>query len=277
MSMQWRVRPGRLFRAGWSGVSAAIMTLGALLSGAGLVLALTATPADAATVSCNATLATTPLVPGDSGSCTFSYAETAAQAQNQPFTVTLGVNTVSKSGNGAAASGTATEALFDGQATGLQVSVSDSSGNTFGIGTPSCTGTYPDATSCSSTDESQVVPGASSVSSWSDTVTVSWSLPLAAGNPYEGGSATVTVTAYYNGTAAPSPSPRLLLPSPTGGALAATSSPTPAGAVSAVSTPSTGAGPTSTASLVLIALGMVLLLIGASGVGWASRSRRRTP
>jgi hypothetical protein len=274
MSIHWRVRHGGLFRAGWSGVSTAIMTLGALLSGAGLVLALTAAPVDAATVSCNATLATTPLVPGDSGNCTFSYAETAAQAQNQPFTVTLGVNTVSKSGNGAAPSGTATEALFDGQATGLQVSVSDSSGNTFGIGTPSCTGTYPDATSCTSTDESQVVPGASSVSSWSDTITVSWSLPLAAGNPYEGGSATVTVTAYYNGTPAPSPSPS---PSPTGSALAATFSPSPTGAVSAVSTPSTGAGPTSTASLVLIALGMVLLLIGASGVGWASRSRRRTP
>jgi hypothetical protein len=158
----------------------------------------------------------------------------------------------------------------------LQVSVSDSSGNTFGIGTPSCTGTYPDATSCTSTDESQVVPGASRVSSWSDTITVSWSLPLAAGNPHEGGSATVTVTAYYNGTPAPPPSPSPSL-SPTGSVGAITSSPTPTGGVSAASTPSTGAGPTPTSSLVLIALGMVLLLIGASGVGWAGRSRRRTP
>jgi hypothetical protein len=42
------------------------------------------------------------------------------------------------------------------------------------------------------------------------------------------------------------------------------------------STPSTGAGP-STGSLVVIALGMMLLLIGASGLGWATRSRRETP
>ena len=275
MSMQWRVRPGLLFRAGWSGVSAAIMILGVLLSGAGLVLALATTPVDAATVSCNATLAT-PLVPGDSGNCTFSYAETAAQAQNQPFTVTLGVNTVSKAGNGAAASGTATEALLDGQTTGLQVSVSDSSGNTFGIGTPSCAGAYPDATSCTSTDGSQVVPGASSVSSWVDTITVSWSLPLVAGNPYEGGSATVSVTAYYNGTPAPVSTP-VPASSPGGAVLGISYSPSPSGGVLGASTPSTGAGPTSTASLVLIALGMVLLLIGASGVGWASRSRRRIP
>ncbi len=94
-------------------------------------------------------------------------------------------------------------------------------------------------------------------SSWSDTFTISWSLPLAAGNPYEGAS----VTAYYNGTPAPSPSPS---PSPTGG-------------VSAASTPSTGAGPIPTSSLVLIALGMVLLLAGAYGIGAATRSRRQTP
>jgi hypothetical protein len=115
--------------------------------------------------------------------------------------------------------------------------------------------------SCSSKDDDQMIPGTTATSSWSDTFTISWSLLLAAGNPYQGSSATVTVTPYYNGTPAPSPSPN----------------PSPTGAVSAVSTPSTGAGPTSTGSLVLIALGMVLLLIGASGVGWASRSSRRIP
>ena len=72
MSVQWRVRPGRLFRAGWPRVSAAIMMLGVLLSGAGLVLALTATPVEAATMTCGATLASTPLVPGAAGSCTFT-------------------------------------------------------------------------------------------------------------------------------------------------------------------------------------------------------------
>jgi hypothetical protein len=251
-----------------------MMALGVLLSGAGLVLALTATPVDAATVSCNANLATAPLIPGDSGSCTFSYTETAAQAQNQPFTVTVGVNTASTSGNGAADSGTATEALLDGRATGLQVSVSDASGNSFGVGTPLCTGIYPDAASCSSADDGQVVPGANSVSSWSDTITVSWSLPVAAGNPYQGGSATVTVTAYYNGIPAPTPVPT---PTPTGGVAAASSTPTPAGGVSSASTPSTGTGPTPLSSLILIALGLALLLAGSLGITAAGRSRRRAP
>ena len=271
--MRFQLRESRLMRGGWTGLSAAAMALGLLLASAGLLLTLTAAPVDAATLSCNGALATASLVPGDSGSCTFSYSETAAQLGN-PFTVTLDIDSTSTSGGGSAGSETATEALLDGQATGLQVTVTDSNGNSFGLGTSSCSATYPGATTCSSKDDDQAVPGTTATSSWSDTFTISWSLPLAAGNPYQGGSATVTVTPYYNGTPAPSPSPS---PSPTGGALAATSSPSPTGAVSAVSTPSTGAGPTSTASLVLIALGMVLLLIGASGVGWASGSRRRTP
>jgi hypothetical protein len=274
MSIQWRVRPGRLFRAGWSRVSAAIMMLGVLLSGAGLVLALTATPVEAATMTCGATLASTPLVPGATGSCTFTNTETATQAQNQPFTVTLDIDATSASGDGASRSGTATEALLDGRTTGLQVTVSDSAGNTFGTGTPSCTGTYPNATPCSSTDDGQAVPGAVGVRSWSDTFTISWSLPLAAGNPYEGASATVTVTAYYNGVPAPTPSST---PTPTGGVAGASTTPTPTGGVSAASTPSTGAGPIPTSSLVLIALGMVLLLAGAYGAAAATRSRRRTP
>jgi hypothetical protein len=272
------------------------MTLGVLLTGVGLLLALTAASVDAATVSCNGALATASLAPGDSGSCTFSYSETAAQLGN-PFTVTLDVDSTSTSGGGSAGSGTATEALLDGQATGLQVTVTDSNGNSFGLGTPSCSATYPNAATCSSKDDAQAVPGTSATSSWSDTFTIYWSLPLDAGNPYQGGSATVTVTPYYNGTPAPPPRPRLSTspspslspspsPTPTAGGVAAASfspsptggvSPSPTGEVSAVSTPSTGAGPTPTSSLVLIALGMVLLLIGASGVGWASRSRRRTP
>jgi hypothetical protein len=225
-------------------------------------------------MTCSATLATTPLVPGAAGSCIFTYTETATQAQNQPFTVTLDVDGTSASGGGASGNATAAEALLDGQATGLQVTVSDSAGNTYGIGTPSCTGTYPEATSCSSTDDDQAVPGAVGISTWSDTFTISWSLPLAAGNPYEGGSATVTVTAYYNGI--PAPSTRHS-PTPTGGVSGISSGPSPTGGVSAASTPSTGAGPTPMSSIVLIAVGMALLLAGACGVGAATRSQRPTP
>ena len=266
-----RVTAAGLARAGWSGLSGAVMALGVLLASAGLLLTLTATSADAAAVSCNGSLVSSSLLPGDSGTCTLSYSETAAQLGN-PFTVTVNVHASSASGSGTVGSGTATEALLDGTATSLQVAITDSAGNTFGLGASSCSGTYPDAASCSSSDLDQAVPGMLDTSSWSDTFTITWSLPLAAGNPYQGGNATVTVTPYYNGTPAPSPSP-----SPGGGVLGISFSPSPSGGVLGASTPSTGAGPTSTASLVLIALGMVLLLIGASGVGWASRSRRRIP
>jgi hypothetical protein len=248
------------------------MTLGVLLSGTGLVLALTATPVEAASMTCSATLATTPLVPGAAGSCVFIDTVTATQTQNQPFTVTLDVDSTSAARGGASGNGIGTEALLDGQTTGLQVTVSDSAGNTFGIGTPTCTGTYPDATSCVSTDDGQAVPGAVGVSSWSNTFTIGWSLPLAAGNPYEGGGATVTVTAHYNGVPAPSSSS-----TPTGSVAAISTGPSPTGGVSAVSTPTTGAGPTSMTSLVLIVVGMALLLLGVSGVGWAARSRARIP
>jgi hypothetical protein len=262
-----------VIRAGWIGVAGAAMAVGVLLTGAGLLISLTAAPVAAATVGCDGSLVTTSLEPGDSGSCTFSYSETAGQLGN-PFTVAVSVDTTSTSGNGAAGTGTATEALLDGQTTGLQVTVTDSSGNTFALGALTCSGTYPAAASCSSNDPNQAVPGTTDTSSWTDTFTIAWTLPLAAGNPYQGGNATVTVTPFYNGVPAPTPSSS---PTPTGGVSGISSGPSPTGGVSAASTPSTGAGPIPTSSLVLIALGMVLLLAGAYGIGVATRSRRRTP
>jgi hypothetical protein len=252
-----------------------VTALGLLLASAGLLLTLGAAPVEAATVSCNGALATASLVPGDQGSCSMSYSETATQLGN-PFTVTLDVESTSASGGGAAGSGTATEALLDGQATGLQVTITDSKGQSFGMGSASCSAVYPDAAGCSSRDDAQAVSGAVGLSAWSDTFTINWSLPLAAGNPYQGGSATVTVTPYYNGTAAPSASPTPAA-TPTGSVAAVTSSPSPTGGASPISTPTTGSGPAPTASLVLIALGMALLLLGACGVGWTARSRPPTP
>jgi hypothetical protein len=263
---------GWAIRSGWTGIAGLTMLAGVILAGAGLVLTLAVAPVDAASVGCNGSLITSSLEPGDSGSCTFSYSETAAQLGN-PFTVTVSVATTSISGSGAAATGTATEALLDGQPNGLQVTVTDSSGNTFGAGTISCSGAYPYASSCSSSDPNQAVPGTTGTSSWTDTFTIGWKLPLAAGNPYQGGSAVVTVTPFYNGIPAPSPSPS---PTPTGGVAGASTGPTPAGGAPA-STPPTGAGPIPTSSLVLIALGMLLLLVGAYGIGVATHSRRQTP
>jgi hypothetical protein len=266
-----RAGMGWMVRAGWAGAAGAVMAAGALLIAAGLLVSLTAIPVAAATVGCDGSLVTASLVPGDSGSCTFSYSETAAQLGN-PFTVTVSVDTSAASGNGTVAGGTATEALLDGTATGLQVTVTDSAGNSFGLGALSCSGTYPDAASCSSSDSNQAVPGTIDTSSWSDTFTIAWTLPLAAGNPYQGGNAIVTVTPFYNGIPAPTPVPT---PTPTGGVAAASATPTPTSGVSPATTPSTGAGPTPMSSLILIALGLCLVLIGALGITAAGRSRRR--
>ncbi len=271
----FRLRAGLdgLSRAGWAGLSVVAIALGVPLAGVGVLLTLTATTAAAAGVSCNGSVATATLVPGDSGSCTLTYTETAEQLGN-PFTVTVSVSTTSASGGGAAGAGTATEALLDGQPSGLQVTVTDSDGNSFDAGTPSCSGSYPDASSCSSTDPGQAVPGTTGTSSWSDTFTIAWTLPLSAGNPYQGGNATVTVTPFYNGFAAPTPVPT---PTPTGGVAAASSTPTPSSGVSGASTPSTGAGPLSMTSLLLIALGLALLLAGSVGITAARRPRRPVP
>jgi hypothetical protein len=148
---------------------------------------------------------------------------------------------------------------LDGRTTGLQVTVSDSAGNTFGIGTPSCIGSYPHATHCSTADRGQAVPGAAGVATWSDTFAVAWSLPISAGNAYQGGSASVSVTADYNGIpAAPS------------------SSVGPPGGIAGVSTPVTGAGIISVASLVLVLVGMSLTLFSVTRLGDTGRWREPT-
>ncbi len=259
MTIQARVSRGGAARAGWSRAWMLVVTSGVLLSGAGILLATTAVPVAASAVTCGTTRSTTPLAPGASGRCVFRFAESANQAQHQRFTVTLDVDTAATSGGGSRT--TASEALLDGRATGLHVVVSDSEHDTFAVGTPSCTGTYPNASPCSSTDHDQAVRGGISVAHWSDTFTMTWWLPRSAANPYQGGSATITVTAHFNGiTGAPaSPSP-----SPTSGVLAA-------------STPSTGVGSIPVLSLVLIGAGIGLLALAFTRMLRTSRPRRPVP
>ena len=259
MTIQSRVGRRGSARAGWSRALMLAFMSGMLLCGEGIILAITAGPVEAATVTCSATGSTTPLTPGASGRCVFRFAESADQAQHQRFTVTLDVDTSATSGRG---SGTvASEALLDGRATGLHVVVSDSEHDTFAVATPSCTGTYPNASPCSSTDHDQAVRGGIDVAHWSDTFTMSWWLPRSARNPYQGGSATITVTAHFNGTAGPPTSPS---PSPTSGVLAAT-------------TPSTGVGSLPLLSLVLISVGTGLVLFGVTRIKASSRPRRLVP
>ena len=259
MTIQPRVSRRGPARAGWSRTVASVLTSGVLLFGAGILLATTAVPVAASAVTCGTTRSTTPLAPGASGRCLFRFAESAKQAQHQRFTVTLEVDTTATSGGGSG--NTASEAPLDGRATGLHVVVSDSERDTFGGGTPSCNGAYPNATPCSSAALDQAVHGGIDVAHWSDTFTMSWWLPRSAGNPYQGGSATMTVTAHFNGiTGAPaSPSP-----SPTSGVLAA-------------STPSTGVGSIPMLSLVLIGAGIGLLALAFTRMMRTSRPRRPVP
>jgi hypothetical protein len=236
-----------------------MVAIGGLVCVGGAVLATTATPVEAATVSCSATHAATPLVPGASGTCIFSYTETAQQAEHQRFSVTLDVDTLSRSGG--APGKTASEALLDGRASGLNVSVSDSARNTFGTGTPSCRGIYPKATPCSSMDHGQAVRGGVGITQWSDTFTVAWSLPRSAGNPYQAGSATITLTVHFIGASGSQTGP----------------SATPTSGVLASSTPVTGVGSNPFPGLVLIAAGFGLLLIGATRIPVANRRKRSVP
>ena len=259
MTIRSPVRRRRRAKTRWSRTVTLILTSGVLLSGAGIILAATAATVAASAVTCGATRSTTPLAPGAAGRCVFRFAESAKQAQHQRFTVTLDVDTTAMSGRGSG--DTASEAPLDGRATGLHVVVSNSAHDTFGVGAPSCSGTYPNATPCSSTDHDQAVRGAIDVSHWSDTLTIAWTLPRSAGNPYQGGSATITVTARFNGTSGASSSPS---PSPTSGVLAA-------------ETPSTGVGAIPVLGLVLIAAGIGLVLCGIRRIRAPSLPPRPVP
>ena len=249
MNVRTRSRRRRRARAGGSRISTLMLMLGVLVSSVGVFLATTAAPVEAATAMCGTRPSPTPLMPGASGSCTVTFSESAKQAQHQRFTVTVDVDAIANSS--VATGNTGSEAPLDGRPTGLKVTVSDSARNTFGIGQPSCTGSYPHATPCSSADHRQAVRAAVDITSWSDSFTLGWSLPRDAGNPYQGGSATITLTAHFNGVSGTSP---------TGGVLAA-------------SAPSTGIGSILTAGLALIAAGIGLMLLALTRL---LRSPRRS-
>lgn len=272
----------RVLERGLGRLGAGAVAAGTALAVTGAVLVLTTASADAATIICGSTFTVASLAPGDSGSCSVSYSETATQLGN-PFTVTLDVDSISNSGGGASGSGIATEALFDATPTGLQITVTDQNGTSFGTGTPSCSGSYPDAASCSGHDDAQPVPGATGVRSWSDTFTITWSLPLAAGNPYQGGGAQVTLTPYYSGTPAAPVQPSASTVSPTSSASPTAS---PSASPSGGSLPSTGGTPPSIPStgaglslpgLTLVTAGVLLMLLGLGLVAIARSRHGRGP
>jgi hypothetical protein len=258
-------------------LAAVITAFGLVSAGMGIVIAVAAaTPVAAAGLSipgCAGVPVT--LAPGDSGSCNTTF---NLSGHGSPGQVFLNVTTTSTS-EGA---GVGTEALIDGIGTGLQITLIDAtSGNTYGIGTVGCTGTYPDATPCSSSDSMQSV-SSSSITADTDVITVSWNFPIQASNPYQGGKATVNLQEAYSGgsvppaaISTPSPTPT---PTPTSGVLGAHTTPTPSpnrqhhsGVLGAsTSTPTTGAQVPIIFSRVLIVLGLALILVGL----WVWRRQR---
>jgi hypothetical protein len=243
---------GHSFRS--ASVGLVITVFGVVSGGAGIVLGVAAATPVAAAPSLSipgCTTAPIALAPGDSGSCTATFS-----LSRNPGRVFLNVTLSS------AAGAPGTEALLDGNSDGLQVTLADTtSGDTYGIGTVNCAGTYyPDATPCSSADSLQPVSSTSITSGNTDVITVNWSFPLQAGNPYQGGTATVALQEEYSGTTA------IATPNPSGSVLGvSTSSPTPAGGVLGVSTPTTGAQLPQlqiVLSQILIVLGLGLVFAG---------------
>jgi hypothetical protein len=241
------------------GLAAVLASSGLLVVGVGTVAALSAVPASAAGLTiCGQTVQ---LAPGDSGTCTYTVTWSGASSYSGPVDVALDVSTRAQASGSTLGAGNGTEALLDGTATGLQVMITDSVGSSFGIGTDSCyasappsaRATPPNAAFCESTDQNQKVASSKPVG-YSDTFTAHWTLPLGAGNPYQGGGATVTLTAVLTGSAS-------------GAVLGAS---THYGGVGGASTPSAGAGLPTYLSRALILLGLGLLFAGL----WSWRRER---
>ncbi len=149
-----------------------------------------------------------PMAPGDSSSAllfpgTDDSVDSACSYEvkyegSVPAWVGLTVTTQSS------ASAPGTEALLDGQPLGLQVVIQDSYGNHFGIGPVSCSGAYPNASSCQSSAPDQLVIKTGSAftnadksvnDSWHDTFVVNYALPLASPGVYRAGTAQIVLSA----------------------------------------------------------------------------------
>ena len=210
------------------------------------------------------------LVPGATGSCSATISDTTLNTST-PVDVALVVNTTSSSGGHTSGSGIATEALLDGQpgqTDGLQVTITDTSSNqTFSLGAVSCysdsgkstLASYPNAAYCVSSSRSQTVASNVGNASFSNDFVISWSFPLAAGNPYQGGGVTIQLQFTYTGTTSGSALGASTTTSGTGTSGTGTSG----GQLAAsTSTPATGAALPETLAKLLLGAGFLLALAG---------------
>jgi hypothetical protein len=254
------------------GLGAAIAVIGLVTGGLGTGLALADATASVAAATVSVCGTSAPLLPGSSGSCRESF---ASPYGTQPVAVTLTMSSSASSGTAVSSSGVGTEALLDGTATGLQVQViDDATGKLFLISGVRCyagpgsdvPAVYPDAGYCTSRQTDLVVGSFRSTGDHTQTFTVRWLLPVSAGNPYQGGEASVTLQPTFTDLSSGSPAGGVLgqsttSPSPSG---------TPAGGVLGAHTPTTGAGLPVLLSRVLIVLGLGLFLGGL----WYVRRQR---
>jgi hypothetical protein len=212
------------------------------------------------------------LVPGATGSCSGTISDTTLNTST-PVDVALVVNTTSSSGGHTSGSGIATEALLDGQTDGLQVTITDTSSNqTFSLGAVSCysdsgkstLASYPNAAYCVSSSRSQTVASNVGNASFSNDFVISWSFPLAASNPYEGGGVTIQLQFTYTGTTSGAVRGASTTTSGTTTSGTGTSGTGTSGGQLAASTgtPTTGAALPETLAKLLLGAGFLLALAG---------------
>jgi len=252
-----------------------LVCLGLASGGAGTAIGLAAATTVSAATTLNVCGTSAALMPGSSGTCQETF---ASPYPGQPVKVSLRISSTSMAAGGEQGSDVGTEALLDGTQTGLQVQIiNDSTGQLFLVGKVACysspemsqQATYPAASYCVSNTSGLPVTTTGGGRVSAETFTVRWLMPLAAGNPYQGGSASVTLQPTFTD-----------LSTPAGGVLGqSTTAPGQPGGdpgsgqhggVLGAQTPSTGADLPIALSRVLIVLGLVMLLAGL----WLWRQRR---
>ncbi|MDA8332370.1 MAG: hypothetical protein M0027_14445 [Candidatus Dormibacteraeota bacterium] len=255
--------------------SLVLVCLGLLSGGTGTALGLAASTTVSAATTLSVCGTSAALMPGSSGSCQETFANPYV---GHPVKVVLRVSSASMSAGGKPGSALGTEALLDGTQTGLQVQIiNDSTGQLFLVGPVACytsaeldqPAAYPNASYCVSDTGNLPVTTAGGGRVAAETFTVRWLMPLAAGNPYQGGSASVTVQPVFTN-----------LSTPAGGVLGqSTTAPGQPGGdpgagqhqgVLGAQTPSTGADLPIALSRLLIVVGLLMFLGGL----WLWRQRR---
>lgn len=296
----WRRLTGRA-----PGVLGLAVVAAGLLTGSIGVMVAVAASSPALAAGLNACGGSLQMVPGDHGTCTQIVTDNTSPRYGGNVNVTVVVTTTSTSGGGSPAASplVGTEALLDGSPTGLQIAriEDETTGTIVDLGPIQCftnsSMTVPvspktmTAGFCESRSTAQLVASDVSNSGFSNQFEVFWYFPIAAGNPYQGSSASVNITASFTGsttssqatpppshspqptpTTTPSPTPTATptatpTPTPSGAVLGSHTTPSPKppgkhGGVLGASAPTTGAELPVYLSRVLIVLGLALVFGG---------------